>query len=52
VNLERLIGGILVAVDQFPAHLNLSDQGRFAIGYYHQRHDLFTRHDTTEGDES
>ena len=49
VNLERLIGGILVGMDQFPAHLSLPDQGRFAIGYYHQRQDLFTRHDTTEG---
>jgi CRISPR-associated protein Csd1 len=35
--LENLIGQILEAVTQFPAHLNLDDQGRFAIGYYHQR---------------
>jgi CRISPR-associated protein Csd1 len=25
----------------FPSHLMLDDQGRFAIGYYHQRQDLF-----------
>lgn len=41
--LESLIGQILEAVTQFPAHLNLDDQGRFAIGYYHQRQDFFTR---------
>ena len=41
--LENLIGQILEAVTQFPAHLSLDDQGRFAIGYYHQRHDFFTK---------
>ena len=41
--LENLIGQILAAVTQFPAHLNLDDQGRFAIGYYHQRHEFFTK---------
>jgi len=28
-----------------PAHLSLDDQSRFAIGYYHQRQDLFTKKD-------
>ena len=41
--LEITIGQILEAVTQFPPHLNLDDQGRFAIGYYHQRQDLFTK---------
>lgn len=41
--LENLIGQILEAVTQFPPHLNLDDQGRFAIGYYHQRQDFFTK---------
>ncbi|MDE6443357.1 MAG: type I-C CRISPR-associated protein Cas8c/Csd1 [Muribaculaceae bacterium] len=27
----------------FPPHLDLSDQGRFFVGYYHQRADLFTK---------
>ena len=26
----------------FPAHLDLQDQGRFFVGYYHQRQDFFT----------
>jgi CRISPR-associated protein Csd1 len=29
----------------YPKNLNLQEQGRFAIGYYHQR---FTRHIKTE----
>ncbi len=29
--------------DGFPAHLDLQDQGRFFIGYYHQRQDFFTK---------
>lgn len=27
--------------DGFPAHLSLQDQGRFFVGYYHQRQDFF-----------
>lgn len=27
----------------FPTHLDLQDQGRFFIGYYHQREDFFTK---------
>lgn len=38
VNLERLIGQIVDEITNFPAQLGLQDQGRFAIGYYHQRH--------------
>lgn len=38
-NLEKLIGEIVhgLSADGPPAHLSLPDQGRFAIGYYHQR---------------
>lgn len=41
---EKLIQEILdkISADGFPAHLDLQDQGRFFIGYYHQRQDLFT----------
>ncbi|MBE2294352.1 MAG: type I-C CRISPR-associated protein Cas8c/Csd1 [Phycisphaerales bacterium] len=44
--LENLIGQILETTTQFPPHLNLDDQGRFAIGYYHQRQAFFTRKST------
>jgi len=41
VYFERLFGEIMSHVDDFPAHLDLQDQGRFAIGYYHQRQAFF-----------
>ncbi len=43
VNLERLLGEIMSGITDFPAHLTLPDQGRFAVGYYHQRQDFFTK---------
>ena len=43
VNLERLLSEIVDGVTDFPSHLNLADQGRFAIGYYHQRQALFSK---------
>jgi CRISPR-associated protein Csd1 len=43
VNLEKLIGEIISEIGDFPAHLTLEDQGRFAIGYYHQMQDFFTK---------
>ncbi|HXF08429.1 MAG TPA: type I-C CRISPR-associated protein Cas8c/Csd1 [Candidatus Acidoferrales bacterium] len=41
--MEKLIGDIMAGVDDFPRHLNLPDQGRFALGYYHQRQAFFTK---------
>ena len=43
VNLERLIGEILNGLPDFPGNLSLPQQGRFALGYYHQRQALFTK---------
>lgn len=40
---EKLLGEILGSVTDFQKHLSLSDQGRFALGYYHQRQDFFTK---------
>jgi CRISPR-associated protein Csd1 len=31
-----------ISADGFSSHLDLSDQGRFFVGYYHQRQDIFT----------
>ena len=45
VNLERLTAEIVGRINDFPAHLDLPEQGRFAIGYYHQRQDFFTKKD-------
>ena len=30
-----------LSADGFPSHLDLQDQGRFFVGYYHQRQDFF-----------
>ncbi len=47
VNQEKLIGAIMnEGIDGalgFPPTLSLPDQGRFAIGYYHQRLAFFTK---------
>jgi len=43
---ERLLGQILDGVDAtpaFPPHLSLEDQGRFAIGYYHQMQGFYAK---------
>lgn len=48
VNLEKdireIVGGL---PEQFPRSLKIEDQGRFAIGYYHQSQSYFTRRDAT-----
>ena len=43
---ERLIGEVLAPLQDFPRQLTLPQQGRFALGYYHQRQDFFTRKDS------
>jgi CRISPR-associated protein Csd1 len=45
INLEKIIGEIVDDVKDFPGHLSLDDQGRFAVGYYHQRQDFFKKKD-------
>lgn len=40
---ESLIQEIIGGLNEFPPHLNLKEQGIFAIGYYHQRKDFFTK---------
>lgn len=47
---EKKIADILGDIHEFPAHLNLDDQGLFAIGYYHQRQNLFTKKDSNQGE--
>lgn len=44
---EKLIGQIMSDINDFPAHLSLADQGRFAIGYYHQRQAFYTKSEST-----
>lgn len=51
VNLERLIGEIMAGIADFPRQLPLPEQGRFALGYYHQRQDFYTPKTTSESAE-
>lgn len=48
IRYEKLIEEItdrMHADDGFAAHLSLEDQGRFIVGYHHQNHDLYTKHE-------
>ncbi|GAB1432352.1 type I-C CRISPR-associated protein Cas8c/Csd1 [Spirochaetota bacterium] len=47
-NFEKLLAEIVSNFNDFPAHLNLHEQGKFAIGYYHQRQDFFTKKEDKE----
>lgn len=49
VNHDRLCGEIIGKLDGFASHLNLEDQGLFAVGYYHQRQDFYTSKKKEEG---
>ena len=45
---ERLLGEVFGSLESpaladFPRQLNLAGQGRFALGYYHQRQSFFTK---------
>ncbi|MEQ1749892.1 MAG: type I-C CRISPR-associated protein Cas8c/Csd1 [Prosthecobacter sp.] len=48
VNRERAVQQIMGSLDDMPGHLPLEGQGLFAIGYYHQRQDFFTKKDKPE----
>ena len=43
--------GKLDVNEPFPSSLNLDDQGKFILGYYHQTQDLFTSHKDKEDNE-
>lgn len=43
-DIREIVGGL---PDCFPRSLRIEDQGRFAIGYYHQSHAHFTKRDAT-----
>lgn len=47
---EKLIAEIVDTVQDFPSHLSLPDQGRFAIGYYHQNQSFYTKKEVAAGD--
>ena len=48
VNRDKLVQEIIASISSggFPHQLNLKAQGLFAIGYYHQRKEFFTKKET------
>jgi len=42
--IEEVVSGI----DEFPAYMNLEDQGKFMLGYYHQRKAFFKKKEGSE----
>lgn len=50
VNFEKLLAEIIGGIDGFPTHLNLPQQGLFAVGYYHQRQDFFGKREPAAAD--
>ena len=49
---DRRIAEIMEHVESFPAHINLQNQGLFAIAYYQQKNDLYrTKKIKIEGEE-
>ena len=48
---EKRIAEIMENINGFPAHLNMQDQGLFAIAYYQQKNDLYKKKETnSEGE--
>ncbi len=45
--LDRLLGEVngLLPKEGYPSILKIEDQGRFSVGYYHQRQDFFKKHE-------
>ena len=43
VYFNRELGEIMNKIDKFPSHLNMEQQGLFAIGYYQKRQDFFVK---------
>lgn len=46
--LDRIMGEIMNNVERFPTHLSLDGQGMFALGYYHQKQELYKKADKKE----
>ena len=52
-NFEKLLNEIMTDIPpDLPTSLSLQAQGKFAVGYYHQRQDFFIKRDTTQAGET
>ncbi|EGZ44570.1 type I-C CRISPR-associated protein Cas8c/Csd1 [Neisseria wadsworthii] len=49
VNLDKDLSAVIAGLPEtFPRHLSMEEQGRFAIGYYHQKQSYFAKKDPVE----
>ena len=48
-SMDKRVQEVMEAIDAFPAHLNLDQQGLFALGYYQQKSALYTKADSSTG---
>lgn len=48
---EKRIREVMDLITEFPAHLNLEHQSLFALGYYHQKQDFYTKK-TDQGEDA
>jgi CRISPR-associated protein Csd1 len=46
---DKQLGEVMGKLNSFSPHLTLENQGLFAVGYYHQRQDLYTSKKNKEG---
>ena len=49
---QKEIGEVLDAVQSFPPHLSLKEQGLFALGYYHQRQEYFKKREAAPSEDT
>lgn len=49
---EKLLIDIMSDISDFPSYLHIEDQGRFAIGYYHQMQGFYTKKSTSDDKEN
>jgi len=52
VNLEKKLTELVSHINEFPAIFTLEEQGQFAIGYYHQRQENFTKKEIIKGEDN
>ena len=45
---DKLVGQILLKIEEFPSILSVEEQGMFILGYYHQREDIYTSNKNKE----
>ena len=46
VDLDKQLGKLFASIREFPTTFSLEEQGQFAIGYYHQRQENFSKSST------